>query len=123
MDSFSHVNNACYLTYFEESRIGYMNELVGWKYDWSKHGVIVARAEIDFKLPAFFKDEIYVYLGCSHIGTKSFTLDYKMVRINAGLEELLSTGKTVLVMYDYSTGQSIAIPDDWRSGLTSIPSK
>src|SRR4051812_14599623 len=101
MDSFGHINNACYLTYFEEARISFMNSIVNWKYDWSSNGVIVARIEIDYVMPTNFRDEIYVYTSCSKIGTKSFTLEYKMVKMQDGKEVVLSKGNSVLVMFDY----------------------
>lgn len=114
MDTFGHVNNACYLTYFEEARVGYMNELVGWTYDWSKQGIILARTEVDYKFPADFKDEIYIYVHCSKTGTKSFTLDYTMVKLLNGLEEILATGKSVQVTYDYENRKSVVIPEEWK---------
>jgi acyl-CoA thioester hydrolase len=117
MDTFGHVNNACYLTYFEEARIAFMNDLVGWKYDWSKNGVIVARAEIDYRLPVDFRNELYVYTDCIKVGTKSFTLSYRMVRVNKTDEQDVATGLTVLVMYDYEKGNSVPVPDDWRKRL------
>ena len=117
MDTFGHVNNARYLTYYEEARVSLMNELVGWSYDWSKKGVILARVEVDFKNPVFFRDEIYVYIHCSAVGTKSFTLDYKMVRIKDSKEEIVSTCRSVMVMYDYETQKSVAVPEEWRRKL------
>ncbi len=117
MDSFGHVNNARYLTFFEEGRIGYLNELVGWNYDWSKNGVILASASVDFKLPTHFRDEVYMYVHCSKVGTKSFTLEYEMVKKVDELEIILATGSTVQVMYDYDKGKSVVIPDEWKNKL------
>ena len=54
LDLFGHVNNAVYLTYYEEARVSYFDEVVGYDYDWSKEGVILARIEVDFLIPILF---------------------------------------------------------------------
>jgi acyl-CoA thioester hydrolase len=117
MDTFGHVNNACYLTYFEEARVNFLNGLMGYDYDWSKQGVILARAEVDFVFPAFFRDEIYIYTRCSKTGTKSFTLEYKMVKVVEGKEEVLANSISVIVMYDYEQKKSIEVPEEWKAKL------
>jgi len=43
IDSFGHVNNAVYLTYFEIARIGYWKEIINW--DWSNTGIILGRSD------------------------------------------------------------------------------
>jgi len=47
VDAFGHVNNARFLTYIEMARVKYFDEVVEWGYDWSKEGIILARAEVD----------------------------------------------------------------------------
>ena len=107
MDTFGHINNANYLTYFEEARIKYLDDIIGWDYGWSKEGIIMARAEIDFILPAFFKDKLKIYTRCSHLGNKSFSLEYKMIKNENDAEIILATGSTVVVMFDYEINSSI----------------
>src|SRR3954453_11003094 len=91
IDAFGHVNNATYLTYFEEARVQFFDDVVDYPYDWSKEGVIVARAEVDFTMPVHFKDEIIIETSCSRIGTKSFDLSYKMIRIENEKEILVAS--------------------------------
>ena len=117
VDAFGHVNNAHYLTYFEQARVKYFDDIVGWKYDWSKQGIILARAEINFVMPVLFRDEAMIMTRCSRIGNKSFDLDYRMVKFENEKEVLLADGKTVMVAFDYTTNQSIPIPDVWKQVL------
>ncbi len=117
LDAFGHVNNANYLTYFEIARVKYFNDIVDWKYDWSKQGIILAKAEIDFIIPIHFMDEISVYMRCSRLGNKSFDLEYRIVRLFKGQEQLMADGVTVMVAYDYDTKKSIEIPADWKMAL------
>jgi len=117
LDAFGHVNNANYLTYLENARVKYFDEVVDWKYDWSKQGIILAKAEIDFIIPVHFKDEIFVYTRCSRLGNKSFDLEYRIVRMFKSQEQLMADGITVMVAYDYDAKKSIEIPEEWKAGL------
>jgi acyl-CoA thioester hydrolase len=118
VDAFGHVNNAHYLTYFEQARVKYFDEIVDWKYDLNNEGIILARAEINYVKPALFKDEAMVFTRCSRIGTKSFDLDYRIIRIDDdGKEFLLADGQTVMVAFDYKNDRSIEIPEAWKTAL------
>ena len=117
MDTFGHINNANYLTYFEEARIKYLDDIIGWDYGWSKEGIIMARAEIDFKFPAHYRDELKIFTRCSQLGNKSFSLEYKMVKNENGSEIILAVASTVVVMYNYEINSSIKIPEAWREAI------
>jgi acyl-CoA thioester hydrolase len=117
VDVFGHVNNAHYLTYFEQARVKYFDDIVDWKYDLNKQGIILARAEINYVMPALFKDEAVIMTRCSRIGTKSFDLEYRMVKVNNGKVVLLADGKTVMVAFDYTAQHSIVIPQHWKDAL------
>ncbi len=117
MDKFKHVNNANYLTYVEQARIAYFGEAVDWKYDWSKQGVILARTEINFIVPIEFGDEIFVYTRCSRMGTKSFDLEFRMIRMLNDKEQLMADGTSVIVAFDYELNKSVEIPQDWREAI------
>ena len=75
------------------------------------------RAEIDFKLPVHYNDEIKIFTRCLHIGNKSFSLEYKLVKNINGTEIILTTCSTVVVMYNYEINSSIAIPEIWKEKL------
>ena len=76
----------------------------------------MARAEIDFRIPAGFKDPVIVLTKCTHIGTKSFTLSYQMVNAK-DINIIYAEAKTVIVMYNYETNSSIPVPESWRKAL------
>lgn len=118
IDKMGHVNNANYLTYIETARVNYFEEVVGTDKKWSQQvGIILARIEIDYKAPVFLHDSVLVYTRCSRIGTKSFTLDWMIVRENAGKEDTVAQGIAVLVCYDYVHKKTIAIPEEQRQRL------
>ncbi len=117
VDAFGHVNNAHYLTYFEQARVKYFDDIMGWKYDWSRQGIILARAEINYKEPVLFRDDLFIMTHCSRIGKKSFDLDYLVIKKSNEQEIVLAEGKTVMVAYDYDAGESIAVPEKWIGAI------
>jgi acyl-CoA thioester hydrolase len=108
LDSLGHVNNAVFLTYLEEARIGYL----------VPHGaeaanMILARVEIDFRAPLREGDQIEIGVRPSKVGTKSFELEYEIRRADT----VAAQARTVLVSYDYSNGRPVELPDSWREAL------
>ena len=118
VDAFQHVNNANHFTYIEMARVNYFDEVAGQDMKWSKKGVILANAKIDYKLPILLRDKVFVYTKCSRIGNKSFDLSYFIVKDVQGEEIILAEASTVLVCYDYEKGVSIPVPDEWKKLLS-----
>ncbi len=114
MDEMKHVNNAVYLTYFEEGRLRYLHETLEIPYRDVDTRVIIARNTVDYVQPLFFSDEPYLYIRCVRIGTKSFELEKLIINEKDGQQELIAKGTTVMVAYNYKLNQSVVIPDSWR---------
>ncbi len=114
LDSYGHVNNAVYLTYFEEGRKFYFNERVGTAWEWQTEGLLLARHEIDYKVPLHLNDEAYIELWISKFGTKSFEVTYVILKHENGEEVICTTGKSVGVCFDYNAGKTIPLPDVWK---------
>ena len=120
-DKMGHVNNANYLTYIESARIKYFDDVLSTNVKWNHSvGVILARVEIDYKLPVFLRDSIFVYTRCSRLGTKSFTLDWAIVREKDKEETIVAQGNAVLVCYDYENERTVALPDQQRERIKSF---
>lgn len=123
LDVLGHLNNAKYLTYAEQARILYVQEVCKWSGNWRELGMILARTEIDYKLPIAFGDAVMVYLRCSRIGGKSFDLDYIISRQRGdAAPEIAATIKTIMVSYDYQQEKSIPVPQSWREAITAYES-
>ena len=118
-DPMGHVNNAVYLTYLEQARLSHWRALWGFGPDASPGtpSAILARAEIDFRIPARFGDVLEVRISVGAIGRTSFTYDYEVVD---GQDRLMASGRTVSVMYDYATGTPIPVTDEIRQKLQAI---
>jgi acyl-CoA thioester hydrolase len=116
-DSQGHVNNAVFFTYLEQCRLMFWRELTGGSA--SPHArVIVARAECDYRAPAFFGDPLEVRLNVGEIGRSSFQLAYEIVNVLSGRR--LAEAKTVMVTYDYTAGASVPIPAQTRQVLERV---
>ena len=104
------MNNAAYLTYLEQARIAFLAPMGA-----DQTGMILARAEIDFRAQVGFGDEVEIEVEPLRVGTKSFELGYT-VRVRGAV---VAEAKTVLVAFDYSAGQAVPVPDGWRSALAA----
>ena len=115
IDAVGHVNNAIYLTYFEEARLKYWDEAIHW--NWDANGVIVGRSEVNYLKPILLGDNIYCYVRTTRIGNSSFDINHLLVRVTEHGEEICTTGKTVCISYDYKANKSVPIPVEERTKM------
>jgi len=114
-DPLGHANNAKYLTYLEQARLAHWRTVWGFGTREDVPGVILARAEIDFRRPARYGEMLDVRIGLAGIGRTSFTYDYEIVDEGG---ELVATAKSVMVMFDYATNTPVPVSDEIRNKLT-----
>jgi len=113
LDAFRHVNNANYLTYCEIARTAYWKKNIRW--DWNKMGIIIARAEIDYKKPLTLKHQLLVYVKTAQVGTKSFQLNYLLISKQKGEVIVHAEAKTVCVCIDYNSHTTQNIPEKYKT--------
>lgn len=111
-DMLGHVNNAEYLSYFEDARLAFfLHVLSGDRAFWKEPRVILASITVDFLR---LVEELAAYeiaVSCTHIGHKSFTLNYKLHR--QGREQpVFAQGSSVLVCYDYQKKKTVPVFPD-----------
>jgi acyl-CoA thioester hydrolase len=117
MDALGHVNNAKFLTYLEQARINYFNDLKLWDGNLSDLGLIMARIVLDYKLPLVVGDDAHVFTRCSRFGTRSLDTEQLILRVNEDHTEIAAQGTITAVVYDYQKNQSAPIPDGWRERI------
>ena len=117
-DPMGHANNAKYLTYLEQARLAHWRAVWGFGTREDVPGVILARAEIDFRRPARYGQTLDVRIGLAGIGRTSFTYDYEVVDDGG---RIIATAKSVMVMFDYATNAPVPVPDEIRNKLTRAP--
>ncbi len=95
-DLLGHVNNAVYLSYFEQARMHYFEQLVGKDWNYKKQGILLVKNEIEYLKPVFLNDSPEIYLYLNDIGNKSFTFSYEVIVSG----ELRTKGLSILVCFD-----------------------
>lgn len=117
IDMAGHVHNSRYLCYFEHARIDFMRHIVSDNWEWQEKGIVLGRNEIDYVTPVYLHDKIIVKTQCDHIGSKSFTLAYELFKVVAEQEILCTKGRSILVCFDFVTGETQPIFEDWKNNL------
>jgi len=116
LDALGHVNNAVYFTYMEVARTKFLfNTLNIHKLE--DLPIIVAEATCTYKSPAYFGEKLVIGIGISRFGTKSFDLHY---RIEAEDVRLVALGKSVQVVFDYATGKTRPLPEDFKARVQAL---
>ena len=110
-DAMGHVNNAVYLTYFEEARAAYFREVVDLQ-DYRDVAIILAQARCDFRSPLYAGEQLDVGVRVEWIRRKSFGMTYRaLVR---GPDRLVADSSSVQVAYDYARDRSVEVPEEFR---------
>lgn len=113
IDALGHVNNAVFFSYMETARIKYVMQL------FEQHNLldldvplILVEASCSYKSPALFGEQLKIGVALSRFGNKSFDLVYRIVGHDG---RLVATGKTIQVMYDYTTRSAFPIPEEIKA--------
>ncbi|MDP3186816.1 MAG: thioesterase family protein [Anaerolineales bacterium] len=117
LDPQGHVNNAKYLTYFEQARVHYLLRLGLFDkgQSFTNIGIILAEVRVTFLAPLQYGTDVRIGMRISRLGNKSMTAEYTLM--DAASNKELATGSAVLVGYDYRTSETIPIPEEWREKI------
>lgn len=120
LDPQGHVNNARFLTYFEQARVNYLIHLglFDKQQSFMAIGIIIADAHVTFKEPVYFRTDAQVGVRVSRLGNKSLQMEYSMRDMDTGLE--VASGATAVVTYDYASRQTIPVPEHWRDIISKF---
>jgi acyl-CoA thioester hydrolase len=118
LDAFGHVNNAVYFTYMEVARVDYITCVGLRTSDLPRPFFIIAAASCQYKVPIQLNTALTVQVRVSRIGTASFDMEYHFLDETTG--QLLATGHTTQVVFDYVEQHSVPMPDEWRALFTEF---
>ena len=120
LDPQGHVNNAKYLTYFEQARIYYLIKLGLFNKDQSfmEVGVIIADIHIIYHSTTHYGDDIKVGVKITRIGTKSITVEQCVMDAKTG--KLMASGTVVMVTFDYEGLKTIPVPEEWKQKISAF---
>jgi acyl-CoA thioester hydrolase len=120
LDPQGHLNNAKYLTYFEQTRLQYLLHLGLFtkEQSFTDIGIILAEVKVTFLAPVHFRTDVKVGVCVSRLGNKSMISEYTLR--DSATDQELATGSAVLVAFDYRAEKTIPIPHEWREKITAF---
>jgi len=111
VDSMGHVNNAVYVTYLEQARVVFLQEIAGL--DTRASGIVIADLSIDYRRPIDLGETVTVGLRVDAVGTSSIEQAYE-IRADG---DLAATARATTVHVDRESGESVPIPEEWRERI------
>ncbi|NMO55623.1 acyl-CoA thioesterase [Actinoplanes sp. TBRC 11911] len=115
MDAFGHVNNARFLTLYEEARCElFFGQAHKHGLDSFEAGTVIARHEIEYLRPVDYGDPVRIEMWVSELRASTITVSYEL--FDNGV--LASRAKSVLVPYDLANGRPRRLSDAEREFLT-----
>lgn len=115
LDFLGHVSNSVYAQYFDLARIDFFTEVE--KLSSAPHNV-VASVKMDMLREIRFDHDVVVDTWCSHVGTKSMTIEHHIYADG----QCATTSSSVIVGFDRKTRAAIALPEDWQpTDASKIP--
>ena len=116
VDVYGHVNNVKYFEYYQEARLAFIWSL-GRDADEPGPGLVVARIDVDYKIPILFRPEPYtVETWVTRIGGSSFDLACE-IRDD---DRVLSRATAVMVCFDLDSQRSRPLTAGERGRLEKV---
>jgi acyl-CoA thioester hydrolase len=110
LDALGHVNHVVYLSYVEQVRTQYFDDVMGIAVPDGLTWVI-ATVSCEYLLPLAFCDVVDVGWRISRLGGAS--AEYEFVLLRGA--DVVARGSGVLVNSDQRAARSSPIPDEWRA--------
>jgi len=102
MDTYGHVNNARFLTLYEEARVALMFQSAREQGLSSlEQGVVIARHEVDYLRPVDYQDRVRIELWVEEVRPASFVVAYELYAD----DQLASRARSVCVPFDLAGGR------------------
>jgi acyl-CoA thioester hydrolase len=114
MDAYGHVNNARFLTLYEEARVElFFVHARKFGLGSLEEGSVIARHEVDYLRPVDYGDRSRIELWISEIRPSRFVVDYEFFAD----DELAGRARSVCVPFDLATGRPRRLSDAERKYL------
>ncbi len=120
LDAYGHVNNVTWFEYLQEARVDMLFVHAPQRgAEALAEGVVVVRAEIDYRRPMGFRPEPYrIEMWVARIGGASFSIGYEIADDDgAGDRVIYGQAATVLTAVDVATGRPRRLNQEERDVL------
>ncbi len=118
-DALGHVNHVTYFRWYESARIAYFLKI--GLMDMHKHeriGPILASVTNDYRRQINYPDTVHIGVRITRIGRSSLGMEHKIYSQND--RALAAEGTSTLVVFDYQTNTSHAVPARIRHAIESL---
>jgi acyl-CoA thioester hydrolase len=114
MDAYGHVNNARFLTLYEEARVALF-------FTGARHmgltsfedGIVISRHEIDYLRPVDYGDPVRIEMWVEEIRPSRFTIAYELFDADV----VASRARSVCVPFDLANQRPRRLADNERAFL------
>jgi acyl-CoA thioester hydrolase len=113
VDAMGHAHHSLPLVYLEEARAAYWRDIAG-RATVADIDYVMAEVTVRFHRRITYPDTLDVALRVSLLGGKSFEMVFEM---RSGAGDLVVSGSTIQVMYDYAAGAAMPIPAELRARI------
>jgi acyl-CoA thioester hydrolase len=113
-DALGHINNNTYGVWFEAARDEIFRIFMP-KANVKEWNLIMAHSSFDFLKEVFWGKEVLVKTGVTKLGNSSIELCHAVYQEG----KLCTTGKCILIHYNFVSKEAVRIPDNIRSILES----
>lgn len=118
IDALGHINNNIYLSYFDLGKVDYFDKMRGSSVSWTEGSIVLARLEMDFLVPTFYREKVAVESKIIRVGNKSGNFIQRLVNTKTG--EVKSICKSVFVFIDSESQKPDNIPYVWREAINKF---
>jgi acyl-CoA thioester hydrolase len=113
----NHVSNAMVLLYFQDARIGYLNQLGPFnELDIGGCGIILPEAHLHYRAEMFLGDQLQIGVRVSELRNSALVMEYRIERAGAVMAE----GTTRLVAYNYQARRPVRLPAVFRQAVENF---
>lgn len=113
IDVAGNVHHSRALIFFEEARWAYWGSVVG-RGSQSDVDYTLAEINVRYRRRIHFPACLDVGVRVSSMGRKHFVMRYEVVSQDG---DVMISGESTQVMFDYDSGDTIAIPDEIRAAI------
>jgi acyl-CoA thioester hydrolase len=118
-DSLGHVNHVVHFRWYETARIAYFLRIgLMDMHKTERIGPIIASVANDYRRQVNYPDTVDIGVRVTRIGRSSFDMEHKIFSRNEGA--LAAEGKSTLVVFDYQTNKSHAVPSRIRHAIEAL---
>ncbi|MGH3472995.1 MAG: acyl-CoA thioesterase [Nocardioidaceae bacterium] len=108
LDAYGHVNNVTWLEYLQEARVDMLFVHAPARgAEGLANGVLVVRAEIEYKRPMLFRQQPYqIQMWISRLAAATFTVSYEIADdVGDGAGRFYGRASTLLAPVDMASGR------------------